>query len=279
MRCVMEQAVFLRGGAMRQRRKNSKVQNLIIFLSALLVFNLAALVITVLHNKEVKSVVSTVEVPDNYISPENKTKNLEYLSNNKKQTTSDTTQIGSTKDTDIILYKDHQEDNIPFNMQNMFPGDSETRYFKVKVFYKNNVIVHYRAKIRTDDADLADELNVKVVMHQDGEEMYNGAVSNMPESLTYQLSSTKSTSLELEYEITAYLDTSAGNEFQNRDVAIDFQWWVEETENLEPAQKLGLIAKTQDQLKWMFVLLIMGISGVLILLLIRKKRKGGKGYG
>lgn len=72
----------------------------------------------------------------------------------------------------------------------------------------------------------------------------------------------------LEYEITAYLDTSVGNDYQNKDLIADFKWWVEETGNLDDSPKTG---DTSNILLW--AVLAAGSLSMMILLLVTHRRK------
>ena len=151
----------------------------------------------------------------------------------------------------------------------MFPGDSETKYFRVRVSYHDKVTVHYKAAVRPGYEKLAEVLKVRVRLLTTGETMYDGGIANMPESLTYKLSSQGSTVGELYYEITAYLDTSVGNEYQSKDLIADFKWWVEETGNLDNSPKTG---DTANILPWA-VLAVCSGSVIIILLVTHKRRK------
>lgn len=147
----------------------------------------------------------------------------------------------------IELYNKQPEENTPFQVENMFPGDSETKYFRVRVSYHDKITVHYKATVRLGYEKLAEVLKVRVNLLSTGETMYDGLIRDMPESLTHKLASQKSTTDELYYEITAYLDTSVGNEYQNNDLIADFKWWVEETGNLDDSPQTG---DTSNILLW-----------------------------
>ena len=111
-------------------------------------------------------------------------------------------------------------------------------------------------------------LKVKIRLLSTGETMYDGLMRDMPESVTYKLASAKSTTEELYYEITAYLDTSVGNEYQNKDLIADFRWWVEETGNLDPSPKTG---DSTNIVVW--ALLAFCTGSILIFLLVTRRRK------
>ena len=101
--------------------------------------------------------------------------------------------------------------------------------------------------------------------------MYDGLMRDMPESVSYQLASRERTTDELYYEITAYLDTSVGNDYQNKDLVADFRWWVEETGNLGP--KTG---DSSNLMLWMLLALAAGAA--LAALIVIRRRKEGKKY-
>ena len=98
--------------------------------------------------------------------------------------------------------------------------------------------------------------------------LYDGLMRDMPESLTHKLASKESTTDELYYEITAYLDTSVGNDYQSKDLIADFKWWVEETGNLDNFPQTG---DTSNILLW--AVLAAGSLSVMILLLVVRRRK------
>jgi hypothetical protein len=209
----------------------------------------------------------------------NSTSNGDGTSQTDKQTASQGTSSGTTgtaqassgekkQAATIALYNKQLEDNTPFQVSNMFPGDSETKYFRVQVSYKNQVTVHFKVAVREGYEKLAEVLKVRVRLLTTGETLYDGLMKDMPESVTHQLSSAKSTTDELYYEITAYLDTSVGNDYQNKDLIADFHWWVEETENLAPAPKTG------DQSRiFLFASVAVVCAGVMIFLLLIRRRK------
>ena len=272
--------------------QKKKIKAIIIVLAILLGVSLLALGGTIAYNRLAKNEPAVVTVPDNLITPEedvtetdgsetdstgndDKTAEPEKQSSDstKKDDASETSGTDKTtaetkKAAAIELYNKQPEDNTPFNVGNMFPGDSETKYFRVQVSYCNKVTVHYKAAVREGYEKLAEVLKVKVKLLTTGETMYDGLMRDMPDSVTYKLASAKSTTDELYYEITAYLDTSVGNEYQNKDLIADFSWWVEETGNLEPSPKTG------DNANILLWICLAAVSGsVMIFLLFARRRR------
>ena len=267
--------------------QKKKIKIVIIILAILLGLSLLALGGTVIYNKIANNTLATVTVPDNLITPdEDTTKPDSSESNSQAPDSSDTQTPSSSADASssavptqsttaeakkaatIELYNKQPEENTPFQVGNMFPGDVETKYFRVRVSYHDKITVHYKATVRPGYEKLAEVLKVRVKLLSTGETMYDGLMRDMPESLTHKLASKKSTTDELYYEITAYLDTSVGNDYQNKDLIADFKWWVEETGNLDDSPKTG---DTSNILLW--AVLAAGSLSLIIILHVTRRRK------
>ena len=257
--------------------QKKKIKTAIIVLAVLLGISLAALGGTLLYNRLASRPASTVTVPDNLITPNEEPSDIE---NSESQAPTESNSTSATapaqptaaaetkKAATIELYNKQPEDNTAFTVGNMFPGDAETKYFCVRVSYHDKITVHYRATVRPGYEKLAEVLKVRVKLLTTGETLYDGVISQMPESVTHKLSSKNTTTDELYYEITAYLDTSVGNEYQNKDLIADFNWWVEETGNLDDSPKTG---DTSNILLWAVLAAASGC--VLILLFIFRRRR------
>ncbi len=278
--------------------QKKKIKIAIIILAVLLICSLLALGGTLLHNKLTAETVATVTVPDNLITPDDETtvsvSDSSFAAEKKespgngisateKNTISETknveTTVGNSEATQsaisaskqaatIELYDKQPEENTPFAVENMFPGDSNTKYYRVQVSYKDKVTVHYKATVRPGYEKLSEVMMVRIKLLSTGETLYNGLMRDMPESITYELTSAESTTDELYYEITAYLDTSVGNEYQNKDLIADFSWWAQETANLEPTPRTG---SGLNIMPWIFISAVSG--GVMIFLLLARKRR------
>ena len=257
--------------------QKKKIKTAIVVLAVLLGISLAALGGTLLYNRLASRPASTVTVPDNLITPDEEpsdTENSESQAPTESESTSATAPAQPTataetkKAVTIELYNKQPEDNTAFTVGNMFPGDAETKYFCVRVSYHDKITVHYRADVRPGYDKLAQVLKIRVKLLTTGETLYDGVISEMPESVTYKLSSKNTTTDELYYEITAYLDTSVGNDYQNKDLIADFKWWVEETGNLDDSPQTG---DTPNILLWAVLATCSG--SVMILLLVTRRRK------
>ena len=267
--------------------QKKKIKIIIIVLAVLLGLSLLALGGTLIYNKIANTTPATVTVPDNLITPDEDTTKPDSSDTEKpddsesdSQTPSSSADASSSavptqsttaevkKAATIELYNKQPEENTPFQVGNMFPGDSETKYFRVRISYHDKITVHYKATVRPGYEKLAEVLKVQVKLLSTGETMYDGLMRDMPESLTHKLASKKSATDELYYEITAYLDTSVGNDYQNKDLIADFKWWVEETGNLDDSPQTG---DTSNILLWAVLAACSG--SMMLLLLVTRRRK------
>ena len=265
--------------------QKKKIKIIIIVLAILLGLSLLALGGTLIYNKIANTTPATVTVPDNLITPDDDTTKPDS-SDTEKPDSSDTqtpsssavpaqsTTAETKKAVTIELYNKQPEENTAFAVGDMFPGDSETKYFRVRVSYHDTITVHYKATVRPGYEKLAEVFKVRVKLLSTGETMYDGGIADMPESLTHKLASKKSTTDELHYEITAYLDTSVGNDYQNKDLIADFKWWVEETGNLDDSPQTG---DTSNILLWAVLAACSGSMMILLLVVRRRKEENANG--
>lgn len=277
--------------------QNKKIKTAIIVLAVLLGLSLLSLGGVLLHNHLAADTPTTVTVPDNLIAAPTEpateaTRNAqsvaspaapaastgtaatEAASASTTAPTASSRPAASTetrKATSISLYARNPEENIAFQAGNLFPGDRESKYFRILVSHHDQVTVHYKAAVRPGYEKLAEVLMVRVELLTTGETLYDGLMGDMPESLTHKL--TGSGDDELYYRITVYLDTSVGNEYQGKDLLADFKWWVEETGNLNPTPATG------DMLPVRLLTLTTVVSGLLaaglMVLLARKRKEDG----
>lgn len=278
--------------------KRNRTKTAIIVLAVLLGLSLVALAGTVVYNRYFKNTDTTVTLPDNLITPDEDTDDTDGSDDTGEETTADDTDpdiskdshtdsaedpsvtadtkapqngngVGAENDSAVTLelYDKTPRENDPFCAVNMFPGDRETRYYRVAVSYMGTVTVRFRADVRPGYEKLSEVLKAKVTLLTTGEILYDGLMGSMPESLDHRLASDRETTDELLYEITAYLDTSVGNEYEDLGLVADFNWWVDEVESLTPSAQTGDILMT----------LLPVTAGVcvlcLILIIIKRKRE------
>ncbi len=268
-------------GGRTVQSSNKKIKVVIAVLAILLGLSVLALGGMFVYNYVKESQPATVVVPDNLIDPE--PEQGDGTSSAESGTVSDVTDTSSYTSSALTaskpeehniagaltLHKRKPNDNTPFKVNNMFPGDSETKYFCVKVYYKGDIILRYHADVREGYEKLAEVLKVRIRLLDTDETLYDGLMKDMPKSLNHVLKTKKSTQSELYYEITAYLDTSVGNEYMDKSLIADFNWWVEETDNLEAP-------KTGDNFNIYLWLGLAAGSLLIIILLLVPRRKGKK---
>ena len=222
-----------------------KMKVIIIVLALLLGLCLACLAGVIVHmQRELANAYAVA--PDNYITP-SKDSGLDISANTGHFPASPillyadlsggvpmmplaktTVSSDSVKGTVISIYRNHAEESTPFNLNNMFPGDSETKVFWVEVSHKGTVTVRFHADVRSGYEKLAEVLKCKVELRGENAPLYDGLMRDMPQSINYRIASAGSKTTQLIYDITVYLDTSVGNEYMNRELVADFRWWVEE---------------------------------------------------
>lgn len=278
--------------------QNKRIKTAIIVLAVLLGLSLLSLGGVLLHNHLAADTPTTVTVPDNLIAaptepateaikaaqsvttPAAPAATAATMAPTEAASTATTAPTASSrpaaptetrKATCISLYARNPEENIAFQAGNLFPGDRESKYFRILVSHHDQVTVHYKAAVRPGYEKLAEVLMVRIELLTTGETLYDGLMGDMPESLTHKL--TGSGDDELYCRITAYLDTSVGNEYQGKDLLADFKWWVEETGNLNPTPATG------DMLPVRLLTLTTLVSGLLaaglMVLLARKRKEDG----
>ena len=251
--------------------KLNKLHAVIIILSVLLAVSIVALCITLVYGNIIPAKPASFTVPYNIITPErreNSSLTAKYAANsNVAATAADSSLPSDTKAEVLYLYRANPDVNTPFNVANMFPGDSVTKYFCIKTTYKNTVTVRYHADIRQGGEKSAEVLKCRIKLLSTGEVLYDGIIRDMPKSLNHTLPYIQtSDDSELYYEITAYLDTSVGNDYANKSLTADFRWWVEEESNLDNPNT-GILT---TMLPW---IIISAAFVLVIILLVLKRRK------
>lgn len=278
--------------------RNKKIHTAIVILSVLLAISLLAIAGLIIYNRLKPRETMTVTVSDNLITPnESETQSAtQEPADNKKTDKSNGKENGKNSSSASVkknnagnnnnyaqgfygnpniktaakmkLYNRQPEDNIPFEVENMLPGDSETKYFGVQVSYCNALTVNFRATVRDGYEKLAEVMKIRIKLLSTDEIVYDGLMRDMPSCVTYKLYSEKDTTEEFYYEITAYLDTSVGNEYQNKSLIADFNWSVEEVSNLVSPPRTGSMT---HMAAW--CALAVSSAFVIVILLIARKRK------
>lgn len=263
-------------------RKTRAIRIAIIVLASLLAVSVCALTGTIVKSTTYQPLAADATAPNNVISP-NPTARQTPRTTAQNQvvpvaSSANASQIPDNT-TGLELYRRQMTAQDAFHVTNMFPGDSATRDYNVSVSHNGTITVHFTASARENNT-LANGLYVKVELANNNTVLYNGTLANIPADLPVQTGSGSGTD-SLIYTITVSLPTSAGNEYQNKTLVADFNWWVEESGGSGghgggSGTDTGTLApKTGDfgLLPWAAAALISG-TAVLVL-----RRKGGRQHG
>ncbi len=176
-----------------------------------------------------------------------------------------------------IDVKKNREANRKFEVENMFPGDVETNDYTVNVSHKNPINLYFTIKLHPGSEKLAEVMKVKVYLPEKDTMIYDGLMKDIPSEVVHNLAADEKQVL---YKITAYLDTSVGNEYMYQNLMADFCWWYE----IEPESSGGdsgtggtgstgaPVPDTSDSTNIMMWSAMAGASLVIIIILLKKKK-------
>lgn len=286
--------------------KQKKLRIVIGILAVLLLISLGVLAQTILEQRKAASVPTSVSVEENIITSENEASEedieneeeseeiseteesqaLETSAKQKKsgnssgntvsQSASGTSSNKTAENTvALTLKKHHAEENEPFHASNLFPGDRVEKDYRVEVSYKKAVTVHFRIDIQKGYEKLAEVMKCQVIAGNNGKVLYDGLMKDVPKIDRYLTTGSQATE-DLKYTIKAYLDTSVGNEYQNKELKADFYWWVEgeDAKNLTTSQgAFGTFGTTTGDTAWTGLWLVIAICAAAGILLLWKKQK------
>lgn len=244
-----------------EEKKQGKLRTVIIALAVLLALSLLVLAGTLIHNHNSASQPTSVVIPDNVITPTDDPADSSQTEdpsaedpsgNSASQNGAGTLPAGNSAAnnaagstvsivrtaTALYLDKSNPGINAPFQASNMFPGDNVIKNYRIRVYHRGNVVLRFHAAVRPGYEKLAEVMKCKVRLNT-GETLYDGLMRDMPSSVPYTVTASQSTASDIYYEITAYLDTSVGNEYMNQELKADFRWWVEERVVLEENPSTG----------------------------------------
>lgn len=147
----------------------------------------------------------------------------------------------------ISLYDKNPKENIPFQMTNMFPGDSKTQYYRVSVSYTGTITVSFQALVKEGKEGLGKALSAKVKLLNTDEVLYEGIIADMPRLDHTLTTETEAQTQELCYEIIIILATDVTNEYQNCNMTADLSWWVEGSGSEEPPETEEPLTPSEDE--------------------------------
>lgn len=212
-------------------------------------------------------------------------------SNSNRSDTADqhVTQTTAVEAPSIELDRHHPEYNEKFEVFDMLPGDSVTKYYSIKVHHGYDVKVYFETKVTEETKNLGEVLKIKVTDVTAGADQEVTILDDVFKTANGKTFSTLLQANDTEitqkfYRIDVSLDSSVGNPYQAAALMADFKWFVTDDEynallNQKPiipglppsgssgGPNTGLIF---DRTCWgVFI----GSAVLLIFLLILKKRR------
>ena len=143
----------------------------------------------------------------------------------------------------IELCKGEAAANRPFSVQNMLPGDKITQYYRIRVHHDEDIELYFQTEITEETRELGDALKVRVTRLDAGDVVCDGTFSAInKKEYAQMLKASDADQTTIYYMAEAYLETSAGNQYQEALLKADFKWYIKD------AGQEGLISKTGDRL-------------------------------
>ena len=112
--------------------------------------------------------------------------------------------------------------NQTFQISNMVPGQEYTQTYRVNASCSGDMHVGIRAYVTQGSQKLAEALQMTVKRVDTDKFVYKGFVKDMDWAKT-----AISKSQELVYEVTFFLDSSLGNDYQNLSLNLNLEWKME----------------------------------------------------
>ena len=165
------------------------------------------------------------------------------------------------------LYAGRPDVNQRFEVSNMLPGDTETRYFCVRAYHEEDITLFFRAEVTEQTKNLGDVLHIKVTHLDTGKVLCDAAFNEIDgEEFSELLKADAREETTAYYQIDVSLDTSVGNEYQAALLKADFEWCVKD--------EGGLVEPPQTGDTTNFVLrTVLAVSSLLLMIFLWKRRK------
>lgn len=268
----------------------------IIVLAVLLVLSAGGLAARYLYLHFAAPAQTTAEVPDNLIGEEpessseeipgasDRTESSHPTESGESGTGDDTGGVGSDENsspevdkpsaTVLELYAGRPDANQRFEVSNMLPGDSETKYFCVKAYHDADIDLFFRADVSEQTKSLGDVLHIKVTHLDTGRVLCDAPFSEIDgQEVSELLTANAEGETTAYYQIDVSLDTSVGNEYQAARLLADFEWYVEDEGGLTPPPQTG---DTTNLALWI-ILAASSLLLILLLLLGRRRKEARHG--
>ena len=172
----------------------------------------------------------------------------------------------------LELYAGRPDVNQRFEVSNMLPGDTETRYFCVRAYHEEDITLFFRAEVTEQTKNLGDVLHIKVTHLDSGRVLCDAPFAEVDgKEFSELLAANAQGETDAYYQIDVSLDTSEGNEYQAARLVADFEWYVEDEGGLTPPQT----GDTTNLTLWI-TLAASSLLLILLLLLTRRRKEEGQ---
>ncbi len=153
-----------------------------------------------------------------------------------------------TPKADLEFNNSSTEENVPFDVEGMDGGDTESVFYRVVATYNSDFVLKYDMTIREDEEfqKLAEIMKIKVeLVGTDGDSLlYDGLLSDMS-AVEINLSADAETTTEYLFRITGYLDSPLAEQYYGQKLVADMSWWIEEQDNIAIANnEFSTVSKT-----------------------------------
>lgn len=262
--------------------KKKHLQIAVVVLLILVLVTSAVALVLHFREKNVSGSGEDVKITQNIIgstkSQENGTDAEAELSNSKQNDGEKTTITANTNspttekipDIYIELGKNKPTENLPFEMNEMLPGDSETKSFNLVVHNNKPVTVNFSAAKTLEEKNYADAMKIEISSSEQGAVLFSGTFSDfIKNGVHLSIPKNKDNSTNLNYIITVSLDFETENKYQYGKLAVDFKWDVEEKDK----EALEKIPGTGDKTAMIVLIGVALVALSLAVVLSRSKKK------
>ena len=270
-------------------KKGVRVKIVVLILTGLLVLSAGGLAVRTIYQSFFAPEGTAITVRDNLIREPERSRlktframescaasgegSGPHTESGSKSTTVSSGGAGKQDAVGLELYRSHPEDNIKFEVRDLLPGDSLTRYYRVKVYHNADIPLFFGMKETAETKSLSDALHIRVTNLETGKALCSASFSETDgrefSELLAENAQGESTAY---YKIEVSVDTSVGNEYQAAMLNADFCWSVKDEGGLTPPPQTG---DASNILLWTVLALS---SFVLMILLYAKRRKGGAAH-
>lgn len=171
----------------------------------------------------------------------------------------------------LELYQGQAGDNERFEVRDMLPGDSVTKYFCIRAHHEEALELFFRTEVTEETKSLGDVLQIRVTRLETGEVLYDGPFTGADgQEFSETLAGNAAGETVAYYRVDVSLDTSVGNEYQQARLTADLEWFVKDEGSLEPPPT-GVAANLT-----LWIVLAAASLTLVVLLILTRRKEGGR---